>query len=133
MLLYLVAFLSFFTAPRVQPGSTADCRPANAWSRAQVAYFIRLVSGTSADKTDLRQAYNLPGVTTTPAVQHILDEAECARAVAALSTIYTDGVNRAPVFVFKIGATRFAVADGSLTIHIFDTSYNHLVTLGIVE
>ena len=130
---FLLAILLSFSCARLQPGNASDCRPANAWSRAQVAYFTNIVSGSSADETTLRQAYNLPGVNTIPAVQHILDEADCARAVTALSTIYTDGVNRSPVYVFRIGTTRLAIADGSLSIHIFDTFYKYLVTLGTVD
>jgi len=81
----------------------------------------------------LRESYNLPRVGSSPAVHHILDDSACGRAAAALSAIYIDKHDPAPVFVFKIGTTRFAVADRSLTLHIFDASYTHLLYLWTVE
>jgi hypothetical protein len=77
----------------------------------------------------------LPNVTTSPAVEHVLDEAECGRAAAALEAKYGDGISRRPLWVFRIGSTRFGVSDGSeggrgnILIRIFDTSYNYLVSI----
>jgi len=112
-----------------QPAAGINCRPANSWTQNAVLHFQRIVTFGGPGYVKLRQAYNLPAVYTSPAVSLVTDEAECARAIAALDGIYTDGESHGPVYLFKIGSTRFAAADGSLTVHIFDSTYNYLVSI----
>jgi hypothetical protein len=109
--------------------TTGNCRVQNSWSDNTISYFTRIVTSGSAGNVKLRQAFNLPAVVSSPAVSLVTDDAECARAVTALNSIYTDAISHAPAYVFKIGTTRIAVADGSLQIHIFDASYNYLLSL----
>jgi len=107
-----------------------NCRPANSWSQNYALYLQRIVTFGGPSYVQVRQAFNLPAVYTTPAVTFVTDEAQCAQAITALNDFYADGESHGPVYLFKIGATRFAVADGSLAVHIFDSSYAYLLSLG---
>jgi hypothetical protein len=98
-----------------------------------VSYLQRIVTGTDAGNAKLRASFDLPYVTTTPAVELVTDEAQCANAVAALNSYYTDGLSHSPVFLIRVGTTRFAITDGSLVVHIFDTSYNYRITLAELD
>lgn len=112
-----------------------NCREANSWSRNEVEHLRKTVTGTDSGNIKRREAFQLPYVTTLPAVEHVLDEAECGRAAAALETRYADGKSRRPLWVFRIGSTRFGVSDGTtggrgnILVRIFDTSYTYLVSL----
>ena len=127
---WLVIMDTGYPEPAASAQSTGDCRGQNSWSDNTVSYFTRIVTDGSAGNIKLRQAFNLPEVASAPAVSLVTDGTECGRAVTALNGIYTDGISHGPAYVFRIGTTRFAVADGSLTIHIFDSSYKYLLSLG---
>lgn len=112
---------------------SGNCRNSNSFSQNAVNYLRRIVTSTDAGNTKLRHAFQLPYVTTEPAVEHIVDEAECGRAATALEAMYGDGTPRRPVWVFRIGATRYGVSDGTggrnVLIRIFDNNYTYLVTI----
>lgn len=120
-------------AVEITPGRS--CRAPNSWSQNTVEYMRETVTGTDTASARLRDALKLPYVSTSSAVEHVLDEAECGRAAAALETKYADGVSRRPLWVFRIGSTRFGVSDGTtggrgnILVHIFDTGYTYLVSL----
>lgn len=119
----------------VETTSTPSCRAANSWSQKTVGQLQSTVTGTDSSSSRLRAALQLPYVATSPAVDHVVDEAECGRAAAALETKYADGVSRRPIWVFRIGSTRFGVSDGTtggrgnILVNIFDANYTYLVTL----
>jgi hypothetical protein len=116
-------------ATGIRSNGAGNCRSPDSWSGNSTSYFTRIVTSGSAGAIQTRQALQLPAVVTTPAVTLVTDDTECVRAVTALSGFYTDGVSHAPVYVFRIGTTRFAAADATHIIHIFDSSYNYLVTI----
>jgi hypothetical protein len=78
---------------------------------------------------EARHAFKLPFVSAAPEVTLVTDEDECRRAAIALEAFYRDSVSHRAVYLFKIGGNRFAVADGSLQIHIFDREYRYLMSL----
>lgn len=126
MFVLLALMLSFSSDPRASTlPVTNSCRTSTAWSAYKVSYFQALVTGTDSLNVTLRRSYSLPYVTTTPAVELIGDETQCANAVTALQTLYADGNSHSPVFLIRIGTTRFAIADGSLSVHIFDSNYQY--------
>jgi hypothetical protein len=126
-----LAFLFFVSnSPRLERVSVTNaCRAANSWSSNTVSYLQRIVTGSDAGSVKLRQAFDLPYVTTTPAVELVSDETECGNAVSALNSFYTDGLSHSPVFLIRVGTTRFAINDGSLATHIFDTNYQYKLSL----
>jgi len=140
---YLAAVIVALSAcgsrmPRVNQTETtltSSCRAGNSWSQKTTGELRRTVTGTDSLSSRLRAALQLPYVATSPAVEHVLDEAECSRAAAALETRYADGVSRRPLWVFRIGSTRFGVSDGTIgargniMVRIFDTSYTYLASL----
>ncbi|HYN82339.1 MAG TPA: hypothetical protein VES88_12615 [Gemmatimonadaceae bacterium] len=56
--------------------------------------------------------------------------------MTAMAAMYTDGTIPTQVYVFRVGATRFAVSDGrasargNIMLHIFDLTYTYLATIG---
>lgn len=102
-----------------------SCRASIGWTTYQISYFRRIVTSTDTINARVRKALDLPHVRTNPAVELINDEKQCARAVTALQTLYADGKLHSPVFLIRIGKTRFAIADGSLSMHVFDSSYHY--------
>ena len=130
MSILLALLLSLVSAPRAEQYPTTNaCRAANSWSSNTVSYLQRIVTSSDAGNAKARQSFDLPYVTTTPAVELVNDESECANAVAALNSFYADSVSHGPVFLIRIGTTRFAISDGSQSIHIFDTSYNYKISI----
>ncbi|HMI47695.1 MAG TPA: hypothetical protein VK481_03410 [Gemmatimonadaceae bacterium] len=128
MNLFLLVLLLVPTRDPVRV-SVGNCRSQNSWSDNTIEYFTGIVTREDSGNLKLRRAFNLPAVTSTPAVSLVSDDAECVKAVKALNGIYTDSVSHRPAYVFRIGATRLAVSDGSLQIHIFDSSYKYLLSL----
>lgn len=130
MPLLLAFLLSLFNSPSLEKvSSTNACRAANSWSSNTVSYLQKIVTGSDSGSVKLRQAFDLPYVTTTPAVELLVDETACGNAVTALNSIYTDGLSHSPVFLIRIGTTRFAISDGSQATHIFDTNYQYKLSL----
>ena len=122
----LALMFSFSTEPRsLTSGSTNSCRTSTAWSTYQISYFRAIVTGTDTVNAIVRRAYDLPYVNTSPAVELIGEEKQCAKAVTALQTRYADGKSHSPIFLIRIGKTRFAIADRSLSLHIFDSKYRY--------
>lgn len=105
--------------------ATNSCRTSNGWSTYQISYFRRIVSGTDTVNATARKALDLPYVRTSPAVELISDQKRCAKAAMALQALYADGKSDSPVFLIRIGKTRFAIADGALLLHIFDSDYRY--------
>lgn len=130
MSILLVMLLSFVVSPQPERDPNANaCRAANSWSSNTVSYLQRIVTSSDSGNAKARQSFDLPYVTTTPAVELVADESECANAVAALNSFYADSVSHGPVFLIRVGTTRFAISDGSQSIHIFDTSYNYKISI----
>lgn len=129
MIWHFALFLSVGLHVPPDEVSAGNCRPQSGVSNNVVTFLTEIVTRGDPGNIKLRQAYNLPAVSTTPAVTLVADDAECAKAAAALQAFYNDGVSSAPVWVFKIGTSRIAAVDGSLEINVFDTSYNHLALL----
>lgn len=130
MSLLLALIFSFSNGPRfVQRTTTNSCRAANSWSSNTLDYLQRIVTGGDAGSAKLRQSFDLPYVTTAPAVELVSDEAQCGIAVTALNSLYADGLSHSPVFLIRIGNTRFAISDGSLATHIFDSSFQYKLSL----
>lgn len=132
-MMILLVLLGIFAQPVAFGGG--NCGAANSWSRNEVEHLRKIVTGTDAGSIKARAAFQLPHVLTLPAVEHVLDEAECGRAAAALEGLYSDGRSRRPVWVFRIGDTRFAVSDlsgggrGNILVHLFDASYKYIVSV----
>lgn len=132
-MMILAALLTLAAHPIGSDGE--NCRVGNSWSQKTVGQLQWTVTGTDSSSSRLRTALQLPSVATSPAVEHVVDEAECARAAAALENRYADGLSRRPLWVFRIGSTRFGVSDGTtggrgnILVHIFDTSYTYLASL----
>jgi hypothetical protein len=131
LLLVLLSTFSAGLGPAHAPLANA-CHSANSWSSNEITYLQGIVTGTDAGNAKLRQAFDLPYVTTTPAVELVTDEAECANAVTAVNSLYTDGRSHSPVFLIRVGSTRYAISDGS-DVHIFDTSYSYKMTIGELD
>lgn len=130
MSLLIVFWLSFVTGARPAQDPTASaCRAANSWSSNTVSYLQRIVTSSDAGNAKARQSFDLPYVTTTPAVQLVTNEADCRNAVAALNAFYGDSLSHSPVFLIRVGTSRFAITDGLESIHIFDTSYHYKISL----
>lgn len=110
-----------------------NCKASSDWSANELAYLQRIVTGTDAGNAKLRAAFKLPYITTTPAVTLVADDTVCGAAATALETFLADSLSHRPVWVFQIGSTRFAIADGSLVPHIFDNNFNYLVSLGELD
>ena len=135
----MLNILTLVTAIAMTAGTgaigTPNCAAADSWSDNATTYLTRIVTSSDAGNASLRQAFQLPFVTVTPAVEHVTDEAECDRTATALESMYADSVSRRPLWVFRIDTSRFVVADGSpggrgnLLLHIFDSSYNYLLSV----
>jgi len=114
---------------------SGNCRPSDSWSRNSVEHFRSIVTGVDAGSSKARQLFQLPYVSTSPAVVHVQDDAECAREADALDAMYADGTPHRPVYLLRIGTTRYAVSDGSpggrgnALVHLFDAAYSYLATL----
>lgn len=122
----LALMFSFSSEPRSSKSqATNSCRTSTAWSTYQISYFRAIVTGTDTLNATVRRAYDLPYVKTSPAVELIGDEKQCAKAVTALQTRYADGKSHSPVFLIRIGKTRFVIMDGSLLVHMFDSNYHY--------
>jgi len=130
--LLLVTSVSCVHGPKT-PRVTDHCRPANSWSDNSIAYLQRTVTGTDAGNVKLRTAVKLPYVSSKPAVTLITDESVCAAAVKAVENLYTDSLSRGPVWVFRVGATHYAVSDAPDLIYVFDSSFRWLATLSEVN
>lgn len=129
MLSIIVLIVSLFRGDFVPPSLDGNCRPANGWSANELAYLQRIVTGPDAGNAKLRTAYKLPYVTTTPAVAFVDDDATCAAAAMALESVLTDSLPHRPVYLFRIGTTRFSISDGTLVTHIFDQDFHYLLTI----
>jgi hypothetical protein len=132
---FLLTIMFFFSSQqRVLTSPVINsCRASTAWSTSKINYFQAIVTGTDARNTTFRQAYDLPYVTTSPAVELISDETQCGNAVTALQALYADGKTHSPVFLIRIGTTRFAIADGSLSVHIFDSNYQYKFSMRALD
>ena len=80
-----------------------------------------------------RKVFKLPRVTTRPAVTFVQNESVCERAAEALEHFYTDPRHHRPVYVFRVGTTRFVMSDRSLNSQVFDRKFKHLATLGELD
>jgi hypothetical protein len=130
MSLLLAVWLSFFNGPRSEQDPTTNAyRVADSWSSNYVSYLQRIVTGSDAGNAKLRQSFDLPYVTTTPPVELVINEADCKNAVAALNSFYADSLSHSPVFLIRVGTTRFAISDRWEDMHIFDTSYHYKISL----
>lgn len=120
---------------RPMPTDTSKCRPAGSWSRNTLANLQAIVTGADSGNAHLRKAFDLPHVTTIPAVEHVVDELECARAARAVAAQWVDSLSPLPVWVFRIGTTRVGVSDGrpggrgNILVHIFDNNYSYLLSI----
>lgn len=133
-MIWLIAMaLSFFHGMHPNLHLEGNCRASNDWSTNELAYLQKIVTGTDLGNTKLRAAFKLPYITTTPAVTLVSDDAVCGAAATALESFLADSLSHRPVFVFQVGSTRFAIADGSLEPHIFDNNFNYLLTLGELD
>lgn len=126
MSLILALLLSLSAAPL---NLTNACHAENSWSIGTVTFLTRVTTSTDAGNAQLRSALDLPLATTTPPVELVTDESVCNLAVTALNSFYTDGLTHSPVYVFRIGTTRYGVSDGSWVIHVFDTNFQYKHTI----
>ena len=121
----LALTLSFSSEPRSsKSAATNSCRTSTGWATYQISHFQAVVTGTDAVNARVRKALDLPYVRTSPAVELISDEKQCAKAVTALQKHYADGRSHSPVFLIRIGTTRFGIADGALLVHVFDSNFH---------
>ena len=125
MSLFLAILFSFSPGlPSAKISVTSACHDSTSWSSQQVNFLTRIVTRTDAAYAARRASLDLPFVTTAPAVELVTDENECANAVLALNAFYGDSLSHTPVYLFRIGTTRYAISDGS-DVHIFDTNYQY--------
>ena len=98
-----------------------------------MSFLERTVTGTGTENVLARRTFKLPRVTTRPAVTFVQNESVCEAAAEALEAFYKDPRHHRPVYVFRVGTTRFVISDRSLNVQVFDRKFKHLATLGELD
>jgi hypothetical protein len=115
---------AFLRTPAQAPAGA--CLPDDATSTSERDDFARMVSNRSAAGDSARALYHLPNV-PPQAVEQIVTEALCTKAIERIRTLRGDGVAPDRVYLYRIGPV-FAVSGPlrsvfSGTIWVFDMSF----------
>jgi hypothetical protein len=80
------------------------------YAALRVAYMVKLVTATDSAMSAKRQRYGLPTLQSSD-VTLVTDEAICTRAARAYADIaLANPVTPVPVYVIRVGATRYYVS-----------------------
>lgn len=115
--------------------SASQCLAPNGYAEDTRAYILEVINGTDSALSELRMNINLPPAPPTEVVFES-DSTQCAAAARAHAiATETDTLTPAPVYLLRVGSTRFVVFNGFrvgefITAFIFDTTFRELSAFG---
>lgn len=125
--LVIAAFATRVPAAGLRTPLTA-CMPASGFADGFRSYVVQLTMSSDSVDQALRVKAQLPAIADTAQILFITDSAVCTQAAAAHALAEQQSGDPRPVYVLKVGRTRYVVFNGApagefLSYYIFDENF----------
>lgn len=130
--LAVALLMAFFASAHARGGNESTaCMPPSGYADDFRSYIVTLATSTDSVDQAVRTSNDIPAISDTTQIAFVTDSTVCATAAAAHAQAAQQSGAPLPVYVLRVGPTRYIVFNGQsagefFTYYVFDDRFSLL-------